>query len=280
MIIDSHHHLWSYNEHEYGWIGPDMQVLACDFGPDDLVAAAQSQGVVGSMAVQARQTLDETRHLIELAQQNSFLLGVVGWAPLASEGIETLLEEFSDSPKLKGLRHVVHDEPDDDFILGVDFNRGVQACLQSRLVYDILIFERHLPQTIQFVDRHPTGQFVLDHIAKPRIADGQLEPWRTNLKQLAERENVVCKLSGVVTEAAWESWTTESIKPYLDAAIDAFGPSRMMFGSDWPVCLLAAEYSAWVEAVKQWAASLSADERQSLFCDTAITTYNLDLELK
>lgn len=278
MIIDSHHHLWSYNQQEYDWIGPEMQVLARDFGPSDLIAVARDLGVVGTVAVQARQTLHETRSLIELARRNSYLLGVVGWAPLTSEDIAQQLEEFADSSDLKGLRHVVQDEPDDDFLLRDDFNRGVEACLNAELVYDILIFERHLPQAIQFVDRHPTGQFVLDHLAKPLVANRQIDPWRTRLSELARRDNVICKLSGVVTEDNWQTWSLDSIRPYLDAAIEAFGPSRLMFGSDWPVCLLAAEYSAWIEAMQQWAAPLSEDEKQSLFSRTAIDTYQLNVE--
>lgn len=252
-----------------------MQVIARDFTPTDLRTAASEVGVAGSIAVQARQTIEETRWLLDLAQQHEFLLGVVGWVPMVDDDIGFVLDELSPFGKLRGLRHVVQDEPDDDFILGEAFNRGVHAAIERGYVYDILIFERQLPQAIEFATQHAKGRLVLDHIAKPRISIGELEPWRENLRELARRENVACKLSGVVTEAPWSDWSLESIRPFLDTALEAFGPHRLMFGSDWPVCLLASSYKKWFTTVSEWAAELSDDEQRWLFSETAREVYSI-----
>jgi L-fuconolactonase len=225
--------------------------------------------------VQARQSVQETEWLLDLAEEHAFLKGVVGWVPLASPDVRTTLESLLERPKLKGVRHVIQDEPDDHFILRNDFNAGVSALVDFGLVYDILIFERHLPQTIEFVDQHPNQRFVLDHLAKPRAKEKTFEPWRNNLHRLAQRENVYCKLSGLVTEADWESWTYEQLCVYLDIALEAFGPRRLMFGSDWPVCLLAATYSKWYEVVSRFCSELSADEQNRVRGGTAIEVYRL-----
>lgn len=275
MIVDAHHHLWNYVPAEYIWIGESMQAIARDFSVPDFKAASQGMGVAGSVVVQARQTLDETRWLLSLASDDDFLLGVVGWLPLGDPNLPHVLEGFSEQPKLKGIRHIVHDEPNDEYLLGEDFNRGIAAVLQRGYVYDILIFERHLPHAITFADRHPSGRLVLDHIAKPKIAEGVFEPWRQNLLELARREHVTCKLSGVATEAKWDNWNLETIRPYLDTVLEAFGPERMMFGSDWPVCLLACDYAAWFQTVVEWAEPLAEAERARLFGGTAIETYGL-----
>jgi len=199
--IDAHHHLWRYTPAEYGWIDEDMQALRRDFLPADLTAAMATAGIDGTIAVQARQTMDETRWLLDLADANEAIRGVVGWAPIAGEEFPGVMEEFDGRAKLKGLRHVIQGERDEHFILREDFNSGIRTLLGSGLVYEILIYERHLPDTIDFVDEHPEQVFVLDHIAKPLIAAGQIEPWATRMKELGQRENVWCKLSGVVTEA-------------------------------------------------------------------------------
>src|SRR5271170_1954217 len=231
--IDAHHHLWRYTPAEYGWIDEEMQVLRRDFLPRDLYAEMASAGIDGTVAVQARQTLAETRWLLDLADKTDAIRGVVGWAPIAGEEFPGCMEEFDGRDKLKGLRHVIQGEVDENYILREDFNSGIRTMLGSGLVYDILIYERHLPQTIDFVDEHPEQVFVLDHIAKPLIASGQLEPWATRMRELGKRENVWCKLSGMVTEAKWSEWTPETLKPYLDVAVEAFGPERLMAGSDW-----------------------------------------------
>lgn len=275
MTIDSHHHFWKYSPAEYPWIGDSMAALRRDFLPEHLRQEIAHTGIDGVISVQARQTLAETDWLLSLAEEHDFIKAVVGWVPLADAGIRAVLEKFAARPKLRAVRHVVQDEPDDRFILGGDFNRGVALLREFGLVYDILIFERHLSAAIEFVDRHPRQIFVLDHIAKPRIRDGAIEPWRRHITELAKRTNVFCKVSGMVTEADWRQWDEKQLRPYWDAVLAAFGPKRLMFGTDWPVCLAAATYTRWVEVVTNFAAQLSADEKAWLFGKTAAAAYGL-----
>lgn len=273
--IDAHHHLWRYSEDEYGWIDESMKKLRRDFLLTDLVDEMRTANIDGAVAVQARQTLEETRWLLELADQSDAIRGVVGWAPIAEERFEAVLDEFAGRPKLKGLRHVIQGESDENYILRDDFNRGIAAMRSRGLVYDVLIYERHLPQTIEFVDRHPEQMFVLDHIAKPRIREGIIEPWAAGMRELARRENVSCKLSGVVTEADWNGWTAEGLKPYLDVVVEAFGPSRLMAGSDWPVCLVACEYARWFGLLANYFAGFSESEREAILGGNAVRVYGL-----
>ena len=238
-LIDAHHHLWIYNERDYVWISDAMKSLRRDFEVPDLERVTRESGVQGTVAVQARQTIEETEWLLDIAEHHPFILGVVGWVPLDKEDAAPLLERFAQHPRLKAVRHVLHDEPDDFYMLRADFNRGVSMLRSYGLAYDILIFERHLPQTLQFVDRHPEQVFVVDHIAKPRIRDGLFSPWREQMEELAKRENVYCKVSGMVTEADWKTWTATNLRPYFDVVLSAFGPGRLMFGSDWPVLTVA-----------------------------------------
>jgi L-fuconolactonase len=272
--IDAHHHLWRYSPEEYGWIGEGLQRIRRDFLPPDLHAEIAAAGIDGVVSVQARQTLEETEWLLALAQQYPFIRGVVGWAPLVDPRIESILEPLAASPSLKGLRHVLQDE-DDSYIMRADFLRGVGALERHRLVYDILVFERQLPSAIALVDRFPNQAFVLDHIAKPRIRDGAISPWRENIREIARRPNVSCKLSGMVTEADWDAWTPEQLKPYFAAVLDAFSPRRLMFGSDWPVSLLGVSYSRWSQIVEGWIAGLSVPEQSRILGETAIEVYRL-----
>jgi L-fuconolactonase len=278
--IDAHHHLWRYSAAEYGWIDDEMKSLRRDFLPSDLIAAMASAGIDGTIAVQARQSLDETRWLLDLADETDAIRGVIGWAPIAGEDFPGVMEEFDGRAKLKGLRHVIQDEPDEHYILREDFNSGIRTLVDSGLVYEILIFERHLEDAIYFVDEHPQQPFVLDHIAKPLIAAGGLEPWAARMRELGRRENVCCKLSGMVTEADWRAdpagaRSLATLKPYLDVAVEAFGPSRLMAGSDWPVCLLATEYAQWFELLRSYFANFSESERAAVFGGTAIEVYGL-----
>lgn len=275
MRIDAHHHLWQFNDRDYGWMSQEMSILRRDFLAPDLEAVLHANGIGGTVTVQARQTIEETRWLLGLRRQASMIRGVVGWVPLAAPDVRRQLDEFASDPGLKGVRHVLHDEPDDFYMLRDDFNRGISLLREYGLVYDLLVFERHLAQIIEFVDRHPSQVFVLDHIAKPRIRDGVLSPWREGLKELAKRENVYCKLSGMVTEAEWGSWTYEVLEPYFDAVLETFGPRRLMFGSDWPVLLLAAPYEAWVAAVSRKLQALSAEEQNRIWCGTAVEAFRL-----
>jgi L-fuconolactonase len=274
--IDAHHHLWSYQPSEYAWISENMRPLARDFLPADLAVELRNAGIDGTVVVQARQTLAETRWLLSLANNSPIIRGVVGWAPISSETFPAQLENLRQDKKLKGLRHVIQDEPDDYFILRSDFNRGISAMAKSGLVYEILIFARHLPATIKFVDLHPSQVFVVDHIAKPLIGKAVLDPWRSQIAELARRENVYCKLSGMVTEANWLSWRPEDLKPYIDVVLGAFGPNRLMAGSDWPVCLLATTYSGWFATLHKLLQPLSAGEKESIFGRVASKVYWLN----
>lgn len=277
MRIDSHHHFWKYDPVEYDWIGPDMGKLQRDFLPADLEKEAASADIGGVISVQARQSVEETAWLLELASGSELIKGVVGWVPLVSPTVEVDLERFAREQKLKGVRHVLQGEPDDRYMLREDFNAGVRALGAFGLVYDILIFERQLPSAIGLADRHPSQVFVLDHVAKPRIKDGLFEPWNRNIRELARRPNVYCKLSGMVTEADWSDWSNEQLRPYVDTVLEAFGPARLMFGSDWPVCLVAGTYGGWQETVGRLTGGLSADEQAQLFGGTAIEAYSLDI---
>jgi L-fuconolactonase len=273
--IDAHHHLWRYTAEEYGWIDETMTRLQRDYLPADLENVTSSTRIDGTVVVQARQNLDETRDLLSMADAHPFIEAVVGWAPIASNDFPSCLEALRTYPRLKGLRHVIQAEPDEHFILSIDFNRGIRAMLSSGLVYEVLIYERHLPQTIKFVDAHPNQIFVLDHVAKPRIREGVLSPWREQICELARRENVFCKVSGMATEAEWQSWTEAELRPYLDTVFEAFGAARLMMGSDWPVCLLAVEYPQWFNLLDRYSAALSEDERERFCGGTAIQVYGL-----
>jgi L-fuconolactonase len=273
--IDAHHHLWRYSKKEYGWIAGNMAPIARDFLPQDLQQALTPSGMHGSIAVQSRQSLEETQSLLNFAQEFPFIRGVVGWAPIAHPDFPQVLESFHHFEKLKGFRHVVQDEPDDAFLLRPDFNAGIALFKRYGFVYDILIFERQLPAAIPFVDRHPTQVFVLDHIAKPRIRDRVLEPWRTNIRELARRENVYCKLSGMVTEAHWAKWRPADLHPYFDVVLDAFGPKRLMAGSDWPVCLLAATYQTWFSTLREFISRVSMAEQEMVLGGVATKVYSL-----
>ena len=274
MKIDAHHHFWHYNTQDYGWISDEMAVLRRDFLPADLKPELDRAGIDRVVSVQARQCIEETEWLLRLAEENEFIAGVVGWLPIASPEFPALLERFAANPKLRAIRHVVQDEPDDRFILGEAFNRGIDRLIKTHLVYDILIFERHLPYAIEFVKNHsPEQVFVLDHIAKPKIASGEMQPWADNLRKLAAFPNVFCKLSGLVTEADIHNWTPDQLRPYVEVVLDAFGPGRVMFGSDWPVCTCATNYSAWRGLVGEFISRLSENEQAQIMGGTALKAY-------
>jgi len=274
-IIDSHHHFWKYSPQEYGWIGEGQAVLKRDFLPPDLKKEIEAARVDGVVSVQARQTLDETRWLLELANQNDFIRGVVGWAPLISKDVEKDLEKFAGQKKLKALRHVLQDEKDDRYAVRQDFQHGIGTLKKFGLVYDILIYEKQLPTSIELVDKFPNQIFILDHVAKPKIREKLLSPWRERMKDLAKRPNVYCKLSGMATEADHGGWEVADLKPYIDVVIEAFGPKRLMFGSDWPVCLLAVTYQKWAATVREFVAKLSEAEKNRVMGGTAVEAYKL-----
>lgn len=279
MLIDSHHHLWKYSAEEYDWIGDGMDALKKDFLAPELQQVSSESSVDGFVSVQARQSIVETDQLLKIASKESLIKGVVGWVPLADPMIEQVLEKYSDQKMLKGVRHVVQSEPDDRFILGAQFNRGISALAAHDLVYDVLIFAKQLPATNEFVRHHTSLPMVLDHIAKPTIdhPPGSVDKaWESEFRELAKAENVCCKFSGVVTEVRADTWDIDLIRPYFEVALEAFTPDRLMFGSDWPVCLLKSGYARWVETVQALAGELSSEEQSKIFSGNAKRFYSLD----
>ena len=272
--IDAHHHFWRYNAEEYGWIDDSMAAIRRDFLPAELQNEIRIAGIDGVISVQARQSQEETRWLLELAGAHDFIRGVVGWAPLTDPAVAGLLAGWrAAQPKLRGIRHVLQGEPD-AYMLSAEFNRGIAALAGPGLAYDILIFERQLPAAIELVDRHPDQVFILDHIGKPRIREHSLEPWRAQLRELARRPQVYCKLSGMTTEAA-PGWTEVQLRAYFQMVLEIFGPSRLMFGSDWPVCVPTCSYARWMNLAQGWTKHLSADEQRWIYGGTAAAAYGL-----
>jgi len=274
LRIDAHHHLWHYIPQDYGWIDDRMKILRRDFAPSDLEAEMKQAHVDASIAVQARQTLEETQWLLALAEKSQIIRGVTGWAPIADDTFPATLDQLREKPLLKGLRHVVQAEPD-GFLDTPAFNRGITTLRDTGLIYEILIFARQLPEAIRFVDRHPNQLFVLDHIAKPDIAGDGFATWNTPFRELAQRENVSCKLSGMVTEADWHTWTPAALTPYFETALEAFGPARLMAGSDWPVINVACTYTRWWQILTEWLAPLTPIERNQIEGDTASRVYQI-----
>ncbi|MFO0940257.1 MAG: amidohydrolase family protein [Pirellulales bacterium] len=276
-VIDAHHHLWKYSPSEYAWMD-GKPVLQSDQLIPQLSKIAVENGVNGFVTVQARQSIEETAWLLDLAKQTKLIRAVVGWVPLCdSEKLSECIDRFNADKMLKGVRHVVQDEPDDSFILGREFNRGIAALAGTGWTYDILIYGKHLTNTVAFVDIHPNQPFVLDHIAKPTI-DGQNfdHQWAAGIRELAKRSNVTCKFSGVATEVRDASWSVQKIRPYWDVALEAFGAERLMYGSDWPVCLLRTSYSDWKAAVAQLASELSTSEQQAFWSGNPIRAYSMN----
>jgi L-fuconolactonase len=280
VIIDAHVHLWRFDPAEYSWIQPDERAIRRDFLIPELHAELDHAGVDGVIAVQARQTLAETNALFALAERSARIRGVVGWLPLADPAIGERLDEFRAAGPLVGVRHVVQGEPDADFLDRADIARGLAAVAARGLSYDLLVRDHQMPQAIRCVDRHPGLRCVLDHLGKPRCRPGRglaeaVARWSRDLRELARRPQVWCKLSGLPYEAG-PQWSVDGLRPYLDTALEAFGPRRLLFGSDWPVCLVHATYRAWLEAIRTTIAGASADERASVLGGAACAAYRLD----
>jgi L-fuconolactonase len=273
-VIDAHQHFWRFDAVRDAWITDDMRAIRRDFLPADLEPALAANGIDGCVAVQADQSEAETRFLLDCARKHSFIKGVVGWVDLRSPRLEATLDELAHEPRFRGVRHVAQAEPD-DFFTREDVIRGIRMVGRAGLTYDMLIYERQLPAAVALTARLPDQPFVLDHLGKPSIRSGALAPWASGLRELARRPNVCSKISGLVTEADWVNWRPEHLRPYLDVAFEAFGPHRVMFGSDWPVCLVAARYERVLEVVANWADALSADEREALFGGNATRFYGL-----
>ena len=275
MRIDSHQHFWNYSAAEYPWIGPGMERLARDYLPEDLAPLLAAEGIHGSVAVQARQSVAESHWLLKLAQAHPLVKGVVGWVDLRSERVGDDLHALAANPRFVGVRHVVQDEPDPRFVLGSDFGRGLRELHQHGLTYDLLLYPDQLPAAIELVGLVPEQPFVVDHLAKPRIAAGEIEGWERDLRAIARHDNVCCKVSGMVTEAARRGWKPDDFTPYLDVVLEAFGPARLMVGSDWPVCLLAGEYADVAAIPRDYFGRLSADEQAQIHGGTATRFYGL-----
>ena len=276
MKIDSHQHFWNYNATDYSWIDNRMTILKRDWLPDDLEPELLSAGFAGSVAVQARQTPEETRWLLSLAEKHTLIKGVVGWVDLCSESdLRKQLDEFTRSGKFKGVRHVVHDEPEDNFMLRDDFLKGISILKEYNLTYDLLLFPKHLPLAQIVVTMFPEQKFVVDHIAKPLIKDRVTDPWKDDIAMLAENKNVLCKLSGIVTEADWRNNTPEDFNPYLDVIFNAFGTDRLMIGSDWPVCRVSREYHEVINIIENYISEMPDEVRQKILGQNCIDFYGL-----
>jgi L-fuconolactonase len=274
MQVDSHQHFWKYHPAVHEWIDDSMQVIRKDFLPADLKPLLKQAGVDACVAVQADQTEKETAFLLALAEENDWIKGVVGWTDLRSNQIEEMLSKHQSSRLLKGFRHVLQGE-DPAFMLQSDFLNGISLLAKYGFTYDILIFPKHLDAALELVKQFPNQPFVLDHLAKPFIKDGILEGWEQGIKKLAEHPNLSCKISGMVTEADWKNWQTTDFIPYLDVLVEAFGTKRLMYGSDWPVCQVAATYDQQIQITKNYFNQFSATEQADIFGNNAIAFYHL-----
>lgn len=273
-MIDTHQHYWTYDPAEYGWIDDTMAPLRRDFLPDEAGRVMAAAGVGTAVAVQVRQTLAETRWLLELADRHAFIAGVVGWVDLAGPDVARDLDRLAQHPRMVGVRHVVQGEPD-GFLDRPGFRRGVARLERHNLTYDILVYARQLPAAARFARAFPRQRFILDHLGKPKVGGSHYDQWRRHFGRLAALPNVCCKMSGLVTEANWASWTPTTLRPYLDAALEAFGPGRLMIGSDWPVCTLAGSYKDVIGATLDAIGEYSEAEQELMLSGTARQTWNL-----
>jgi L-fuconolactonase len=275
MTIDAHQHFWKYNAQTHDWITDEMKSIQRDFLPQDLQPILQANQIQGCVAVQAEQSEKETDFLLDLATQNSFIKGVVGWVDLLADDVYERLEYYSEFKLIKGFRHVVQSESDAEFMLRPKFKNGITELGAYDLTYDILVYHYQLDQAIQLAKLFPEQKFVLDHIGKPDIKSGEYAEWQTNIKKLALHQNVYCKVSGMVTEGDWGDWKSSDFKVYLDTVVKAFGTERLMYGSDFPVCLVAATYEAQLSIINEYFSSFTALERRKVMGDNAVKFYSL-----
>ncbi|MEQ8685762.1 MAG: amidohydrolase family protein [Imperialibacter sp.] len=274
--IDAHQHFWRYDPARHGWIGDSMKVIQRDFMPDNLEPVLHAHGIEGCVLVQVDQNQQENEFQLANAQANDFIKGVVGWVDLQAEDIEQQLATLSKLKKLKGFRHILQGEADDAFMLRPAFRNGIGKLSKFGFTYDILIFPKHLKNACELVKEFPDQPFVLDHLAKPYIKAGKIEEWKKDISALAQFDNVMCKVSGMVTEADWKNWQKADFRPYLDAVVAGFGMDRLMFGSDWPVCLCAADYTQVVDIVDDYFSSFSKNEQAAFWGGNAARFYNLE----
>ena len=274
MRIDSHQHFWKFDPVRHAWIDSSMQNIAKDFLPEDLKPLLETNLMDGCIAVQADQSETETEFLLKLAEENSFIKGVVGWVDLSAEDLSKRLEVFSKNPLFKGVRHVLQAEKE-GFMLQDPFLRGISELKNFSLTYDILIYPNQLEEARVLIEKNPDQPFVLDHLAKPYIKQQKIKNWASDIKELAKYKNVYCKLSGMVTEADWNHWQFEDFKKYLSMAFETFGSDRLMFGSDWPVCLLAGSYEHVVKIIDLFIENLEQEEKNNIMGGNACNFYNL-----
>lgn len=272
--IDAHQHFWRFDPGRDAWITDEMSVLRRDYLPDELDTLLHENRMDGTVAVQADQSEQETEFLLDLAEKHSFIRGVVGWVDLLAPDLSDRLEHFSPRERLCGVRHIAQAEPD-GFLARDDVVRGIGRLREYDLTYDVLVYAHQLPAALRLVERLGDQPLVVDHLAKPAIRDRKMEPWASHLRELARHPNVCCKVSGLITEADWERWQPDDVRPYLDVVFEAFEPSRLMFGSDWPVCLLAGTYARVVDLIERYAEQLSTPDRDALFGGTATRFYGL-----
>ncbi len=275
MKIDAHQHFWKYDPARDAWITDAMSVLKRDFLPEDLAREFQANGIDASIAVQADQSENETLFLLGLADRNASIAGVVGWVDLSSSQVAERLQFFSQFEKLRGFRHIAQAEPDNRFLVRRDFMNGISRLREFGFTYDILIYPKHLRVAIELAAKLPGQRLVIDHLAKPEIRTSNAKTWAAHMVDLAKNPNVYCKLSGLVTEADWRRWKTGDFRPYLDVAFEAFGPDRLMFGSDWPVCLLAGSYRQVKQIIEDYLEDYTADVKEKIFGGNAMQFYGL-----
>ncbi|WP_031428590.1 amidohydrolase family protein [Flavimarina sp. Hel_I_48] len=275
MILDSHQHFWNYEPVKHAWIDDTMNVIRQDFMPEMLKKEFDEYQIEGCIAVQADQNEAENEFLLNLAENNDFIKGIVGWVDLQSDSLEERLKYYDSQKKIKGFRHIVQAEKDPDFLLRKPFLAGISQLSNYNFTYDILVFPHQLGAVLEFVKKFPKQKFVIDHLAKPYIKDGFIEGWANQIKAIGACENVWCKLSGMITEADYKKWTYKDLDPYMNIVLEAFGPERILYGSDWPVCLVAGQYGEVLEVAKRFANSLSAQEQEQFWFKNAIEFYNL-----
>lgn len=273
--IDAHQHFWNYDPEKYKWITDDMSVIQKSFLPADLYPILQANGVEGCIAVQTDQSEVENEFLLKLASENNFIKAIVGWVNLQAENIDERLDHYSQYHKMKGFRHILQGEADRALMLKPAFKKGIELLELYGYTYDILIFPDQLKYAQELVEAYPAQLFVLDHLAKPYIKDKKIDDWKKEIKAIAKYENLFCKISGMVTEADWHHWNKADFTPYLDVVVEAFGTKRIMFGSDWPVCLVAASYEEMMDIVKEYFSSYSQSEQDDFFRHNAVRFYNL-----
>lgn len=275
LRIDAHQHFWKFDPVRDSWINDEMKQIQRDFLPGDLAPVLKRNRIDGCVAVQSDQSLVENDFHLRLAADNDFIKGIVGWVDLQSDDIEEQLQEFNQFKKIKGFRHVLQAEPDPAFMLRPAFVRGIRSLRRFNFTYDILIYPEHLGYAKQLVANLPDQRFVIDHLAKPLIKTQVIAGWKEDMEAIAKHENVSCKISGMVTESDWKTWRKEDFHIYLDTVFEAFGSKRIIFGSDWPVCLVAASYEKMIEIATEYTGKFSTDEQADFWGGNAMAFYNL-----